>query len=1793
MSIKRPKNNRRGVILLVVLSMLTFFSVLVAAYLVFSNQSRQSSFVMANRVNHSADVNQLMNDSLMKLIRGTADDNDPFFGEDLLSDLYGRSDGRELRVSGVPNTPPAFAVGSGGFIRIPIELASTGGRVDTTHQWDDLFAGRIITFLEGPLQNQSFRILRSVWVPATGMDPARDDLLVELTPGTVATPITSTTVTPLLYPTATSVDGFRIHMNGSPLNSPGIGFNSATADTDRNATAQLAPANGLGFALLPLALQPNHLGSTTNKLQSGVPSGDFDESYDAPDFNNWFLSYRHPDGKIIPSFHRPAVINYILNERDWSGSLTPADLTNLTVSLARGTFRPLPLADGALGGTSNGIHSRFTGSNGNFALRTPISFLSTNATARIDQVAKALIGSTGNQNPWDVDNDGDGIHDSIWMDLGLPVFTSPEGKLLRPLIATMIEDLSGRLNVNAHGNSEVAIDTAGVNASALWASTRNPYANPSNVAETNPANPPQPRFRGIGYGPAEIAIPAVDSSGLITDTAIRAAIVGLTTDRLQHGRRAMVATPLPGRDGADELDILKTGYRPPRHTADVGYGFSIDPFGRAATGIGRNGSLVFASSGSNASITGTNEAIDDPYEADPSGSLSGDHHFTLADLEAIIRSNYFDLDLLPQRLRARLSRLMEQNPDFANALTTLSISADTPVISKHENASLVSIINEFGMTSPVPTNAQITQLIAPELRLGRKLDVNRPLGNGVDDNGNGVIDEPSETPNGIDNDGDGAIDESDEVESQAFAVSPASGLTVPTAYQNYVPNYAHGDLSATSGRELLARHLYVLMMGLTRNSGAFPSIGTTPFNPTEEARFRARRLAQWAVNVIDYRDSDSIMTRFNYDSNPFDGWSPPPAEVVWGVEAPELLLSEASAFHDVRVKDTTFDNDNQKDKTDTTAPDNDTDQVRIPQGSLFVELYCPRSPVDVNGNDQTTKPGVPREFYNVISSGAAQLDLAKRAPALSSGGVGAPVWRIAISEPHFGASAANAGSGNESRDPEALRTTRLDSASFEPGAPDEIDPTSPALNLERFVWFTNFADAAELATTITSNGIVDMTAQGVFFASDTINGASRFLDPGQYLTLAPRTTTSFGSYTTTGATPDRPSNQRLVSTPGEGVIHFGHDNVRRTPALGPASSYTAALPMVISTFPPSGWPATVFENALVGLNVSEPLPLGGNYYPQPGTRFMGTAGPGTSYPLTDAYIDLSIGGNTAPDEPLDLTKGRIPASLAPAAPAAPGEEPMLGTIPQYCSLFLQRLADPLSPYNATTNPYRTVDWMSVDLNVFSGEERSSKVVNASSYTRRTRQRNGYLGTSQENALYSYQTDFQTPSISIDSTALDYFALNLSAAGSGAIESSLNFLNTADAVSNPGFSGFSASIGSTGASNVQGNDRNLPQPKPFAQHPWLNRPFATHYELMMVPACSQGRLLEEFTIITNAGTNPPVYPDSASGAPDYPQVYYGPFRHLLNFFHSQTTENQASQLGRIFDLVHTLPRFRGEVKVVNPTRIAADPINSLFQPPFNIQWDNNRLGQINLNTLGSFPVWAGLMQGHMNSGEFTVPAGMGGIPGQNQLSFNEFLKSRRGYNVSAGTPTLVTGPPPYNYEPSHLDPNFPSEFAGVFRKQHEAGYAPNVRNTATNTLLTRRGVNASLLRAAGDLSIAAPAAGPSNTNPLFVRDIGQNPVSSTTNFDMDRNRNAFLRHQTLMRMPNLVSDNSQTFLIRMTLGFFEVDADTLSLGREYNEDVGQNERFQAIFIIDRSRPVGFVPGKDLNARNVVIFEKFYQ
>jgi len=62
----------------------------------------------------------------------------------------------------------------------------------------------------------------------------------------------------------------------------------------------------------------------------------------------------------------------------------------------------------------------------------------------------AVSGTTGTN--LKIDNDGDGVPDSAWIDVGLPSFTDAAGTPIYPRAAVLVTDLDGRLNVNVHGS---------------------------------------------------------------------------------------------------------------------------------------------------------------------------------------------------------------------------------------------------------------------------------------------------------------------------------------------------------------------------------------------------------------------------------------------------------------------------------------------------------------------------------------------------------------------------------------------------------------------------------------------------------------------------------------------------------------------------------------------------------------------------------------------------------------------------------------------------------------------------------------------------------------------------------------------------------------------------------------------------------------------------------------------------------------------------------------------------------------------------------------------------------------------------------------------------------------------------------------------------------------------------------------------------------------------------------------------------------------------------------------------
>ena len=403
---RRRKQARRGVILLIVLGMLAMFAMIGITFVLLSGHARRSAQAQAKVGRADNPPARIADDVIQQILRGSSDAASVIGPHGLLEDLYGNG-----WTTGAITTVAPIAGGQ-------LFLVQTNVAAPHKH------VGCVLTMTSGDANNQSARI---VGINNSTTPPSFQILWTD--------------------PTVPPATGNTFIINGTPFSGTGFGYenNPATPPTDPLLTAT-DPINH------PYALSPNPRAFTPNL--SLVPPytdpagpGGANEDYDAADYQNMLLACVVPQTGMtpnvvipIPSLHRPALVNYLLStvstfaagssadKQIWLDDVT-ATASGATLSASeqqtiiefqrRAILRPLKID-----------HPNFTGSNENFS---PI-----------------WDGNTaGNQ--WDVDNDGDGIMDSIWVDVGLPVRTMRDGRQYKPLAAILCVDMDGRLNLNAHG----------------------------------------------------------------------------------------------------------------------------------------------------------------------------------------------------------------------------------------------------------------------------------------------------------------------------------------------------------------------------------------------------------------------------------------------------------------------------------------------------------------------------------------------------------------------------------------------------------------------------------------------------------------------------------------------------------------------------------------------------------------------------------------------------------------------------------------------------------------------------------------------------------------------------------------------------------------------------------------------------------------------------------------------------------------------------------------------------------------------------------------------------------------------------------------------------------------------------------------------------------------------------------------------------------------------------------------------------------------------------------------------
>lgn len=1752
------RKQRHGIILLMVVSLLALFLLMGVTFAILAIQYKTAADTQAAKERYGDPaVNEM--EMGLDIVVSDSVGRSALKGHSLLRDLYG-TDYVQSTVTVQPSAVLEYPRKSanGQFLVFGISTTPSAGSLSDT---PGFYNARVITFITGPAAGISTRI--------AGYDPfvaGGPELYVEQLVGDMATPIA---------PNA----GDMFVINGAPFNGMGFGYDPGTWRLDA------VDGNNR-----PVSLLPHFAGYTSPQINSslGVPlTGDLpqnmggaDEPWDAPDLQNLHISVVPPGllasgaGNVfslplIPSFHRPELVNYWLDPSRWPGGssiqlATDANQRHLARSII---FRPMPWD-----------HPNFTGSNPDL---TP----SGNTDAAYDPIMRLMAqqGSTNSNSPrwqaiWDVDNDGDGIRESVWVDLGLPVMTSASGRRYKRLYAILIKDLDGRINLNVHGNfgqarvsSQASIDwpfhafSTSVQPPTPPALPMFPHNRNMGFTATRQLQLP----RGMGFGPAEVDFRWVLG---ISSPPLTADYGPLLTGRYGDGQ--------PGVAGVDDpFSAVKMAGVPGIYLGDSWYGSIPDVWGRNAVAVDFGGRPFFFRE----SISASAETVDDPYEMqwDPATAIS-DEPYSVADMERLARANDSDIATFPARLpnlstglfngagqpsaspaSASFQRLRESFTTMGSHVPTL------PAIMRPDhrqryignNFRAPNAVTVFDLyrqkylegggptiaTNPGQLRSELAKIMPWEFWQGKPLDLNRYLSNGLNDNAsptNQANGEPIEAALG-----ETAFGTDGSVPSGGNLPNGFSGRRAfhTNSYDVNGDNIQDGPAGPSIqdrvlARQLLARHLYCLMMALNGNGNNPPNVSSPATAATT-----ARMFAQWAINIVDFRDTDGVITGFEYDINPWNGWTvdgnlsttnDPERGVVFGCEAPELVLSEAIALHDRRVKDTKYDVTG-KERNEMQQPDDDVDQFRIPLGSLFFELYCARTHNSFTSSgvsDSLYNPHMPFELYD-RSTGRLALD--RTAPD------GSPVWQVAI------------GRLRNAQDPTGFPQYQTQGQNWDDAY--YADPVNPnptlqlqynyagaTVDIDRYVWFTN-----------TDGGAANPRQNRVFYNADRYSAQ---LSPGQYMVVGPRTDTYMGSNRVNNGGGSGfwggNSPQRITLSKANGVeVYDAMNNSTSRLSANPATADiqpTAA--MAVMTRPPDTWSAAKLNDFRHwrGVNITEPLPnvVGGpvSFYPEYNTMNDGRQ------PI-DAYDDPAAPTNTLPDRPLDNNR-------------LIGNANMLQTriYPDRSAIFLQRLADPTRPWNTYDNPYITVDFASVDISVFTGEEETDRIFQTDPNDPATRQtidpddraqqlggiaRPGRYGTLQRaqnpqangNMWFPSFTDtvLSPPNPIPQASGQAYF--------SQSIHHTFGYLNQGV--------GQVRDVASSGGTRAYVGDPSDTD-RPFPWITWNNRPYMNAAELLLVPSSAPNRLVLEISPdnqVVPGGNSSPYSP--ANGT-----ELRRPFAHLMNMFQS-TAADTSMNLTRLLDYVEVPSNFVGTERWYTPDNLSAPDSPSspgvmrpeyappyLYRPPFNKLSRFRDPGRININTIFEPSVWNAIVG-------YDAATGLNGVQ---TPQLQDILQSRQGY--TGGT---------------YSNPQYPTMFANPFRPADAADLMPNAANMRNHT--------------PAEVSLFRPSTLTPN-QPLFAHRSQQSAN--------DTDRNAYFRYQGLQKLGSIITTQSNCYAVWMTVGYFEVEdnpggpdaahPDGFMLGQELGLDVGDTQRHRAFYLIDRSIPVGFIPGVKLNSENVVLLKR---
>jgi hypothetical protein len=1595
---------REGITLLFTISMLVLFLMMGTAFVVVANNYYRSAIRRGRHNSINRDTTAWLDQAFYDAVRGPSLEHavSPLRGHSILEDLYGYG------LKGTLSDTASFQPSSNNALVVlqldPSSLTTIRDGIiledylSSEAYVDGILNGRVITLTSGKAKGYSTRI-----VSHAAIKPDEDDTATAMLQVVIPRDETG-----IQWSDVEAEDEFII--NGREFSGFGAGeIADHEIDPDADPLERLVSDENESEPIditKATASRPNRIGERFEELiaEDGYLSSDKspNEPWDAPDQHNMFLSGMFgEDNEVIPSFHRDRLYDY--QYRRTSEAL---DGTEITAShIRRFSFRPVHI--GPLDSTAT--PPQRPGAN----TANPQSWF---GRYQADGSLDPTVAINSNVS-LDVDTDMDGRPDAVWIDIGLPDQIDAEGYKFRPLVAYRIIDLDGRLNLNAHG---------------LLGDTKR-----------------ERRGRtGTGYGVAEISL-----SDTIGDNYESLIVQRYGADE-QAGARKNSLTPnyFPTQKMFGHPRInTKTSYR----------------FGTAAD---------FFASNSYTMLEGDDEAMPEyiattgflsdqnPYLSDFSlrGGV-GDSLFNAQELEGILRRGDVDGALLNSRLGIfgdAVDSVTTHSFEIAIPATTTSILEllRNKIALEFEDADQKTIFNIFTSDRYIDPDTEDEfemKYISKDMLMGGRFNLIPIIGNGVDNNLDGVIDNSVELARGT--------------ESSRIPGISKTQFGNPVYDLNNDP-----ETDDSTVKSLMAKQLYLLAL-LTCGDAAPEGYPSGPLDDEGLAivpvSLYRKSVAQWAVNVVDFYDPDSIMTVFEYDVNPFndpreeenrvDG-DPRTDEstergVVYGAERPEILITETFAHHDRQNEDTFEDSTGET----TDGGDPDWDGGRVPQSSLYVELYHPHRQTSTTDDPvqgfqllpfELSDQKPPQDLLQSLRTKVKGVDMGILAPDDT------PVWRIAV---HRGPEADDAD--------EHVRTIYF-ADPVNSKAPDPLHDC--------------FFPKAELGTIEPNN------------------------DSRCYMVLGPDGNVGNGQQTFGRLTS---TDERKDPTPRE---------IAQTRAIT-----LSATSVSIRDFDGARTRKVLTRNC-IGSTIQH---FRSGHSGPIGNRGLSLSDPDGGYPIDLSNVDATKSADgitlkTPNDEPFDAE-----------APEGNRDRGDMGAIwtngikqdsgYQFRVLKLQRLADPLSDFHTTANPYVTIDLANVDLLAFNGLQKNpTNEVNPDiddSFGLR------YVLQDQGTTLGGIERGEQIAEEESPEAARRQFYRALGRVEVPAENDAPNINDN----HNFSFRFTDGDVGSAGDmerhETLGGRNGSFDDTNQYSWLMWNNRPYANTMELANVPMLSAEGIVRHFNR-SESETEPIGANESADRAFSY---FFGDdqFGHIMAFGNVERGGiAQPNRFGWMWEFVEVPNRFLGSETWLVTRDIEGEPIfvpsggalKFNLHPPWHSIPNFRYPGKVNLNTVYQEGVWKGLTRGFSD------------------LEFQEFREDRE-------TPIGA------------------SDFGHHYTTAESAEFTDNPESL-------RKGAEANLFRKA-------------DGSDTFLTD-GVNDDEHGVGTDVEAS--AFFRNEFRTRLGVAATTRSNVYAIWISLGYFEVD-DFGRVGPEIGSDEGLVHRNRAFYIIDRSIPVASEPGENHNVDNAVL------